>query len=477
MMDAYQDFLARKSAEAPSAGIALAGEIHPALKEFQRDLVRWALRGGRRALFAGTGLGKTLMELAWAQAVAREAGGPVLLLAPLAVAEQTVKEAEKFGIAGVRYAADRHAMRGEIVVTNYDRFDKFRIEDFPGVILDESSILKSHDGATRAELTEACQIVPWRLPCSATPAPNDFTEIGQHAEFLGVMRAKEMLAMFFVHDGSIRAGGPASAGASDAAGWRLKRHAEQDFWRWVASWAAMVRHPRDLGYEEAGYDLPPLIKRQITVAADAAAVPEGCLFALEARTLQERLKARRDSLGARVTATADLVNANRDRPWLVWCNLNDEADALERAIPGALQVKGAQDRAMKRERLLGFCDGRPVVLITKPSIAGFGMNWQHCADMAFVGLNDSFEQLYQAIRRCWRFGQGKPVTAWMIAAETEGAVVKNLEAKEAAYERMAEAMAEHCRAFVREQVRGNAGRSVAAPANQPMQIPGWLVAA
>lgn len=465
---AYSDFLEAKAKVAPPVGFEVDPSRLPrAMKPFQRAVTGWALRRGCGALFEGTGLGKTLQELSWAREVRHETRRPVLILAPLAVAEQTVGEAEKFDIDGVAYAADQDEARTPIVVTNYDRAHLFDFSRFGGVVLDESSILKAADGKTRAQLTQACSVVPYRLPASATPAPNDWTEIGQHAEFLGVMSAKEMLAMYFVHDGSNRAGG--------GEGWRLKRHAEQDFWRWVASWAVMIRKPADLGFDEPGYDLPPLYRRQVTVRSNLPA-PEGSLFRDAAVTLQERIAARRDTLDGRVKAAASLVNEARDRPWLVWCHYNDEGDALVREIPGAVQVAGSDSREDKAARMLAFARGEIDVLVTKPSIAGWGMNWQHCADMAFVGLNDSFEQLYQAVRRCWRFGQSRPVNAHMIASDLEGAVVANLERKEREFEAMADAMAAHMRDLNRAAVRGGRVSASDERANRKMEIPSWLTA-
>ena len=468
MSDPYADFLARKAIVAPPVGIEADMELPKALKPFQRDITQWALRRGRAALFEGTGLGKTLQELAWAQAVARHEDAPVLLVTPLGVAHQTVKEAEKFGIKGVAYAKHSGEMTGPIVVTNYDRFDRFDVTEFAGIVLDESSIIKSHDSATRKMMIETCGDIPYRLCGTATPAPNDYIELGNHAEFLGVMSEKEMLAMFFVHEGSVRAG----AGNPE---WRLKRHAEQAFWRWLASWAVMIRRPRDLGYEDAEYELPALNRKQVSVAVEyMPSVNSGLLFPIEAQTLQERLGARRDSIDERVKAAADIVNAQPDRPWLVWCNLNAEADALVAAIPDAKQVRGADDPDLKSSRLLGFVDGTPRVLVTKPSIGGFGMNWQHCGDMVFVGLNDSFEQLFQAVRRCWRFGRSGPVNAYFIASELEGAVVANVAAKEARFENMLDAMAEHMRAFSTQEIRGGRRQVSTYNPQTKMELPEWL---
>jgi hypothetical protein len=467
----YQSFLANKSPADMPSGLTDIPPLPVALKPFQRATTEWALRRGRAAMFEGTGLGKTLQQLAWARAVADHEDGRVLVLTPLAVAEQTVAEAMKFGVASVAYAADRRFASTDIVVTNYERFDKFDITNYCGIVLDESGIIKSQDGKTRAILTEACRETPWRLCCTATPAPNDYTELGQHAEFLGVMTAKEMLSMFFVHDGSIRA----DDHSQGVDGWRLKRHAEKDFWRWLASWSVMVRHPKDLGFEDVGYDLPPLNLHQITV--DAVFAPTGgMLFPVAASTLGERIGVRKDTAAERVAAAVEIVAREPSEPWLIWCNLNSEADAIERLLPTSLQVAGRHPVEIKVSRLLGFKEGRPPIMISKPSLAGHGMNWQHCSRMVFVGLTDSFEQVYQAIRRCWRFGQPRPVDVYFIASELEGAVVANLRRKEAAFDAMLDAMGGHMRDLMREQVIGNGRNSEPYNPTLPMELPAWLTA-
>lgn len=464
-MSGYAQFLAGKAPFDAATGMRIMPSLPPVLKPFQRALTEWALRRGRAALFEGTGLGKTIQQLAWARAVADHEDGRVLVMTPLAVAEQTVGEAEKFGVNGVRYAAEQRSAATDIVVANYERFEKFDIGQFVGIVLDESGIIKSHDGKTRAALTEACAEMRWRLCCTATPAPNDYTELGQHAEFLGVMTAAEMLSMFFVHDGSIRVG-------AASAEWRLKRHAETDFWRWLASWGAVVRSPSDLGFDEPGYDLPPLQIEQITVAAPYAPTA-GMLFPVEASTLSERIGARRATVSDRVAATVRVVESEPSESWLIWCNLNSEADAIEMALKDCQQVAGAHPVNIKISRLLGFAKGDPLILCSKPSIAGHGMNYQHCARMVFVGLTDSFEQVFQAVRRCWRFGQTRPVKVYMIASELEGAVVSNLRRKEADYERMLDAMAGHMRDLVRANVIGAMPRA-RLPATQPLELPAWL---
>lgn len=474
-MEDYQSFLATKAVQPRPNGLRDFGDLPAALKPFQRDIVIWALHLGRGAIFAGTGLGKTLQQLAWAQAVARYTSKPVLILTPLAVAQQTVGEAIKFGIPSVEYARDQSEARTDIVVTNYDRIEKFDLSKYAGIVLDESSIIKAHESQTRRLLIELCRDMPYRLCCTATPAPNDYVELGNHAEFLGVMSQKEMLSMWFVHDGSIRATNSQNHGAKPIAEWRLKGHAEQDFWRWISTWAVVIRHPRDLGYEENGYDLPPLTKHQITVSAPHSFVETGMLFPAQVNTLSERLTARRVSILPRVEAAAKIVNAAPDRPWLIWCHLNNEAAALAKAIPNAVEVRGSDIAELKAERLLGFANGSVRILVSKPSIAGWGMNFQICADMIFVGLNDSFEQLFQAIRRCWRFGQTRPVTIHMIASETEGPVVANLEAKEHAAEYMADQMAEHMRDLSARSLRGTPPPQFTPHATQ-MKVPTWLTA-
>lgn len=472
MTTAYDEFLASKAPADPPSGMRDPPPLPACLKPFQSAITRWALRRGRAAMFEGTGLGKTIQQLCWARTVAGHEDARILILTPLAVAEQTVAEALRFGIPSVAYAPDHASASTDIVVTNYERFEKFDIARFAGIVLDESGIIKSHDGKTRAVLTEACRNTPWRLCCTATPAPNDYTELGQHAEFLGVMSAKEMLSMYFVHDGSIRA----DDDSQGVDGWRLKRHAATDFWRWLASWSVMVRHPADLGFDEPGYDLPPLNLHQITVAAEYQPAA-GLLFPVAASTLAERISVRRSTMAPRISAAAEIVAREPSEPWLIWCNLNSEADAIERMLPGAMQVAGRHDIDVKVARLLGFKSGNPPILVSKPSLAGHGMNWQHCARMIFVGLTDSFEQIYQSIRRCWRFGQTRPVDVYFVASELEGAVVANLRRKENAFDAMLDAMSGHMRDLMREQVIG--GRVASDPYNpkEPMELPQWLPAA
>lgn len=421
----YTDFLSQKAMIAPPTGIATVPALSSMLFDYQHAITSWALRRGRAAIFADCGLGKTPMQLEWARVVAEQTHGAVLVLSPLAVAEQTEREARKFGVEA-RYCRKDDGYQG-VIITNYEMLPHFDTARFSGVVLDESSILKAYDGATRTAITEAFAQTPFRLACTATPAPNDFMELGNHSEFLGIYSRAEMLATFFVHDGG------------ETQSWRLKGHARNDFWKWLASWAVMLRHPADLGFDGSRYSLPPLTVEQHTVYASPAG---DTLFAMEAQTLQERIAARRESVTERADKAAALVNADT-QPWVVWCHLNSEADALLARIPDAVEVRGADDHDTKRKTLLDFAEGRVRVLVTKPSIAGFGMNWQHCARMAFVGVSDSWEQYYQAVRRCWRFGQDSPVHVHVIAADTEGAVVSNLKRKDAQADELARELVAH----------------------------------
>lgn len=436
----YADFLAQKRITDPMTGMSDVGDLPAFMFSHQRDIVAWALRRGRSAIFAGTGLGKTAMELAWGEKVSAHTGKPVLIFAPLAVSQQHIREAGKFGLAA-RIVKDQSEVRPGVNVTNYQKIGKFDLSEFGGIVLDESSILKSTDGHYRTRLIEECALIPFRLAATATPAPNDFMELGNHAEFLGVMSYTDMLATFFIHDGG------------DTQKWRLKGHAENDFWKWMASWAVMLRKPSDLGYANDGYDLPPLIQHQHVVGVDyAPSLDTGLLFPMEARSLSERISARRDTVAERVEMAAKITPT--DRPFVWWCNLNSEAEAIAKAIPGAVNLTGSDADDQKEMKIADFLSGKTRVLISKPSICGFGLNFQHCRDTGFVGLNDSFEQVFQAVRRFWRFGQTKPVNVHFIAAETEGAVVANLKRKEADAERMAASMVMHMADLSSATVRG-----------------------
>lgn len=360
------------------------------------------------------------MQLEWA----RHIPGDVLILAPLAVAAQTAREGKKFGIPVNRCQSQKDVRCG-INIANYERLESFDASKFTGVVLDESSILKSYDGKTRTLIIEAFSRTQFRLAATATPSPNDYMELGNHAEFLGVMTREEMLAMFFVHDGG------------ETQKWRIKGHAEADFWKWVCSWAVMIRKPSDLGYDDGKFKLPALEMNEHIVRATKTA--EGELFAMPAATLQERIGARRATIDDRAEKAAEMVNTSKEQ-WIVWCNLNGESERLAKLIPDAVEVRGSDSSEKKEKAVEDFLDGKIRVLVSKPSMFGYGLNFQHCADMAFVGLTDSYEEFYQAVRRCWRFGQKRKVQAHLIVADIEGAVLLNIKRKEQDAAKMAEEM-------------------------------------
>ena len=434
--DSYAAFLANKKIIDTPTGLKDIPELNLMLFDFQKDIVRWALKRGRAAIFADCGMGKTAMQLEWAHHVP----GGILIVAPLAVAEQTIRESRKFHEEDIFYSSDGCTEGHRVVITNYERLHYFDPGCFNGIVLDESSILKSYTGKYRTELIERFGNIPFRLCCTATPAPNDFMELGNHAEFLGAMTRTEMLSMFFVHDGG------------ETQKWRLKGHAESEFWEWVCSWAVMIRKPSDLGYPDNDFILPPLNIEQITVHSESPS--DGCLFAMEAQSLQERQRARKASIEDRVKAATALIDREPDASWIIWCDLNDESERLTDAIPGAVEVKGSDSDEHKKASLLGFADGSIKRLVSKPSIAGWGMNFQACHNEIFVGLSDSYEQFYQAMRRCWRFGQKSKVNAYVVTADTEGAVVKNIMRKEEDAQKMAEMMVENMHEINTENIRG-----------------------
>jgi len=412
----YTDFLETKLKKVQPKGLEIdREELNDKLFGFQKDLVLWALKNGRAAIFADCGLGKTPMQLEWAHQVFKNTGESVLLLAPLAVSQQTLRESGKFNIPNVNIVSDQKEVQQGISITNYEKLHKFDLYYFGGIVLDESSILKSYTSKTRNQLIESFQHYDYRLACSATPSPNDFMELGNHSEFLGICSREEMLAEYFIHD------------SSNTQKWRLKQHAEREFWKFVAQWAAVVEQPSDLGYGDGRFKLPELSEENIQVHPEN--MKRDGLFHEVAVTMTERRNARKESLKERVNKAAEIANSTDD-PVLVWCNLNRESKALTESIPDAVEIKGADSDTHKEQAMLGFADGDIRVLVTKPSIAGFGMNWQHCNKMIFVGLSDSYEQYYQAVRRCWRFGQDKDVDVKIITSIREGRVIENIKRKD-----------------------------------------------
>lgn len=408
-INAYEAFLATKQRPVINHGPAVeADQINPMLHDWQAEIVKWAVRRGRCALFEDCGLGKTAQQIEWARLVAKRS----LILAPLSVARQTVREGTKFGLE-VNYVRDQAQVDGDGVwITNYEMLDRFDASAFDAVVADESSILKAVDGKTRKMITDTFARTPYRLACTATPAPNDVSELCNHAEFLGHMPRNEMLAAYFVHD---------------EIGWRPKGHASVPMYKWMAGWACALRRPSDIGFPDDGYDLPGL--EVIPEVVDASIDSPGQLFATELGGVGGRAKARRATMSARLDRTAELASGNNDQ-WIIWCGLNDEAQAVTRLVDGAINVEGSWSPDAKADALEAFQDGSIRVLVTKTSIAGFGMNFQNCANQIFLGIGDSYEQYYQAIRRSYRFGQTRTVRAHIVVSPIEQQIVQNIQRKE-----------------------------------------------
>ena len=453
----YKTFLQQKEICDLPSGFEVSA-INDKLFDWQSAITKWALRRGRACLFEDCGLGKTPQQLVWADEVRRKAGD-VLILAPLAVAAQTVKEGKKFGV-DLEYSRTGEKSKTGITIANYEMLSHFSSDDYAGIVLDESSILKSYTGKFRTEILEAFNRTSYRLACTATPSPNDLMELGNHAEFVGAMSRTEMLSMFFVHDGG------------ETQKWRLKGHAQEDFWKWVCSWAIMIRKPSDLGYEDGKFILPPLNMHEIIVDVDHTTA-QANLFHLEARTLQERQQARRDSTSDRCKRAAEIVNGLNE-PCLIWCDRNDESATLAKLINNNNEIKGSDDYRYKENTMLGFTDGTVQKLITKPSIAGFGMNWQHCSKVLFVGLSDSYEQFYQAVRRSWRFGQTKPVDCYIITSSLEGAVVANIKRKEQQAQSMAMEMVKNMHIYCEQNIKGTQRNITHYKPEQKIITPNWL---
>lgn len=431
------------------------------LFDFQGALVEWALAKGRAALFEDCGLGKTAQELVWAENVVRKTNRPVLLLTPLAVSAQTIREAEKFGIEAHRTREGE--VHAGINVTNYERLHHYSPHDFAGVVLDESSILKNFDGATKAAITEFMRTIPYRLLCTATAAPNDFVELGTSSEALGHLGHMDMLARFFKNNRNNASLGRAwsSQGGGNPL-WRFKGHAERPFWRWVVSWARALRMPSDLGFDDARFTLPALVEREHVVTADRPR--DGFLFSIPAVGLSEEREERRRTIVERCELVASLVDKSDSA--VAWCHLNDEGDHLAKCIRGAVQVSGKDSDEAKEEKFEAFSAGQIRVLVTKPVIGALGLNWQHCAHMtSFSG--HSFEQYYQSIRRLWRFGQQRPVTVDHVLSDGESRVIANLRRKSAQAEKM---FAELTR-FMRDELHIERSET---KYEKKAQVPPWL---
>lgn len=467
-MPKYMDFIHNKEHLADAGGfepVWMPNFLYP----FQASLVTWAVRKGRAAIFADCGLGKTPMQLVWAENVRRRTGRPVLVATPLAVGHQTIAEGEKFGIECARSTDGK--VGGPITVTNYERLHHFSPDDFSGIVCDESSILKNFDGVRKATVTEFCRTLPYRLLCTATAAPNDYTELGTSSEALGHMGHMDMLTMFFRNvDGAVLGRANSfgfkhkerlDACRGQGRFWKFKRHGEEAFWRWVCSWARALRKPSDIGFEDSGFDLPPLEEREEVVKACRNL--DGFLFPVPASCLKEERDEMRETVAQRCESAAS--KATHGDPVVVWCHLNEEGDLLTRLIPGAIQVKGSMSDEAKEEALLAFSRGQVRALVTKPRIGAFGLNWQHCAHQTFFPSH-SYEQYYQAVRRCWRFGQTRPVVVDVITTEGGVGVLENLKRKAQA----ADAMFSQIVASMADELRLNRSN----PFRTEEEIPKWL---
>ncbi len=431
-------------------------ELNPLLFDFQRDIVLWALEQGRSAIFADCGLGKTPMQLSWAEIVNNHTGGNVLILTPLAVSYQTLRESEKFSIEAHRSSDGKPY---PITITNYEKLHYFNPDDFKGMVCDESSILKSFSGVRRKEITAFMRKLPYRLLCTATAAPNDYTELGTSSEALGYMGYVDMLNKYFRNDRNTSSLNRGFQGKKNE--WRLKGHAEIPFWRWVTSWARALRRPSDLGYCDDNFILKPLTEKLHVV--EARTLPEGRLFAVHALNLEEQREEVKRTIQERCERAAELVD--HDKPALVWCHLNEEGKTLKKLIPGSVEVSGADSDDAKELKLLSFIEGDARVLITKPKIGGWGLNFQHCAHVVLFPSH-SFEQYYQAVRRCWRFGQQNPVHVDIVMTEGERRVFDNLKHKSKAADEMFTRLVQYMREGQSVKVEHNF--------NQREEIPAWL---
>jgi len=427
-------------------GFTPKGELNPNLFDWQATIVDWAIRRGRAALFEECGLGKTLQQLAWAEQIAKHTNKPVVLHCPVGVRHQTKRESEKFGIdVDVVIANESSDVITGINLVNYEKLHHFDTSVFAGVVLDESSILKNYTGKTKRQLIECYSRTPYRLACTATPAPNDHMELGNHSDFLGVMPSNEMLSRWFIND-TMKAGG-----------YRLKKHGQRDFWRWVASWAVCIGSPSDIGGSDDGFDLPKLIVNRHVVSVNAPDAPSGMLFnvsGISATTIHEEKRLTNE---ARSKKAGELANAN-ESACLIWCDTNYEADELSQLINGAVEIRGSDSESKKEEVFIAFTSGEIKKLITKPTVAGFGMNWQHCNHQIFAGLSYSFEQYYQAVRRCWRFGQKAPVTVDIVLADSESAIESAIARKEADHRLVQTGMADAMRDATMQEIAGEVAR-------------------
>jgi hypothetical protein len=460
----YQSLLARKAIVFEPHGLTRIPKLNKNLFPHQQSVVEFALRTGCSGAFLATGMGKSLVALDWARVMVEHTNKPALMLAPLAVSNQHEREAHKFGIDAKAIREPHEISGARVYVTNYERLDKFDTSQFGAVVIDESSILKGFNGRTSRAIITAFEGCPYRLSASATPAPNDHMELGQQSDFLGVMRSMEMLSRWFINDTST---------ASQV--WRLKGHAVEPFWDWVASWSRCMAKPSDLGFSDDGFDLPELIVKTHLVEADRSVNPgaekdgQHRLFRLPETSATSIHAEKRMTSSSRAQLVKNLVDAEPNEPWIIWVDTQYEADEIMRLLPSAVEISGKMSADEKEEKIIGFSNGTIKHLVTKSSITGFGLNWHHCARMAFMGLSFSFESYHQAVRRCWRFGQKRPVHVHIAMADTEKAIIDVITRKQDGFETMGTAM----RAAMSRAVNLQKARIPYAPASR-VQIPSFM---
>lgn len=451
----YHNFLNSKEFKYESSGFDVnIEEINPNLFEFQKHIVKWALKKGKAALFLDTGLGKTICQLEFANQIIKKFGGKILIIAPLAVSMQTKKEGEKFQIH-VNICRRQSDVIDGINITNYEMIDHFDSHQFIGVILDESSIIKNFMGKITSSIIDKFRETPYKLCCTATPSPNDHQELGTHSEFLNIMKRSEMLANFFIND--------AKEGQ-----WRMKRHAENKFWQWVSEWAMVLKNPDDLGFDGSKYQLPPLNIKTIFVESG---VKIGELIPQPAKTLTERRDARKESIDLKIVEIQRLINGMDN--CLIWVDYNYESSAVSK-LPGIVEVKGSDSLEHKEKSLMGFANGDIKFMVSKPSITGFGMNYQNCNNMIFMGLSDSYERFYQAIRRSWRFGQMNPVNVYVLLNEREISILNNIKRKEKQHEEMTNNMVKYTNEILKKEIYNTTRITDIYNPLQNINIPKWL---
>ena len=454
----YDLFLKEKEEKKIDSGFEVKDEeLNSNLFDWQKEIVKWCLKKGKCALFEDTGMGKTIQQLAWADAIVKHTKGKVLIVAPLAVSKQTAKEGDKFGIE-VNIIEKEEDIKDGISVTNYEKLHKFDLSQFIGVCLDESSILKSYSGKTTMEMIDTFRYTPYKLSCSATPSPNDYTELGNQAEFLNVMTMSEMLATYFIND------------ASHGNGWRLKGHSEIEFYKWITEWAILINNPSNLGYDGSKFILPKLNINKIVLESDTWETDT--LFPIAAETLGERREARKSSIPQKIEKIKQIVKDMES--CIIWCDYNYESEELKKAIPDGYEIKGSDSPEYKEKGMIGFSNGDVKILISKPSICGFGMNWQNCNNMVFCGLSDSYEQFYQAIRRCWRFGQTKEVNVYVIISDKETNIMENIKKKEMQHQKMSKNMIDIMSAMTIAELNNESVKDTRYLPNKKMQLPDFI---